>query len=76
MIAWMRYWFSQLHGQGGSDHYLPGPPSLLGRHNLVMQFHLNDMGCLLCTSVPPNSCSGADNHKGFFWISIKQMHLS
>ena len=41
-----------------------------------MQFHLNDMVCLLCTSVPPNSCSGADNHKGFFWISIKQMHLS
>ena len=28
MIAWMRYWFSQLHGQEGSDHYLPGPPSL------------------------------------------------
>ena len=28
LIAWMRYLFSQLHGQGGGDHYLPGPPSL------------------------------------------------
>ena len=42
-----------------------------------MQFHLNIMACLLCTSVQPNSCSGAKNHNSFFfWINIRQMHLS
>ena len=39
-----------------------------------MQFHLNVMTCHLCTSLPPDSCSGAENHKGFFWISIRQIY--
>ena len=42
--------------------------------NLVMQFHLNVMTCLLCTSLPLDSCSGAENHKGSFWISIRQIY--
>ena len=65
-IAWMRYWFSQLHRQGDGNHYLPRPPGLEGRHNLVMQFHLNVMACVLCTSEQPNLCSGAKTHNSFF----------
>ena len=42
--------------------------------NLFMQFHLNVMTCHLCTSLPPDSCSGAENHNGFFWISIRQIY--
>ena len=51
------------------------PPSLEGWHKLVMQFYLNVMVCLLCTNESLNSCSGAENHKVFFWISIRQKHL-
>ena len=39
-----------------------------------MQFHLNVMTCHLCTSLPPDSGSGAENHKGSFWISIRQIY--
>ena len=39
-----------------------------------MQFRLNGMTCLLCTSLPPDSCSGAENHKGSFWISIRHVY--
>ena len=76
VIAWMRYWFCQLHSQGDGDCFFPGPPYLKGRHNLGMQFHLNVMACLLCTNVSPDSSNGAENQKGFSWISIKQIHLS
>ena len=69
----MRYWFSQLHSQGDGNHSFL---DLEGQHNDDMQFHLNVMACLPCTSVPLNSCKDAKNHNRFLWISIRQIQSS